>query len=71
MTVEFIDVGALGAYTLTVKAELQLNLATKVSATQIDFSFDVLADPCFVADLTTPTITDMEFTIKKDAPETL
>ena len=71
MTIEFIDVGALGAYTLTVKAELQLNSAPKVSATQIDFSFDVIVDPCFVTDLITPTITDMEFTIKKDATVTL
>lgn len=67
VTVEFFDLGALGTYSFTVKGELQLNPTPQVSATQIDFTFDVVADPCIFTDVTEPTITDMEFTIKKDA----
>ena len=65
VTVEFFDITALGAYTLTVKGELQTNPLARVSATQIDFTFDVLVDPCLLElGLLPPVIPDLEFTIQ-------
>lgn len=48
VTVEFFDLAALGSYSLTIKGELMTNPSTRISASVIDFTFNVLADPCLL-----------------------